>query len=254
MTALAAAWLKTLGSLGEHGLRVAFALTELSREPPREVAAALDSICRGAEQGEPPPRDALAAFVPLLVDPDHIAPIEILRGVALDARLLSLGRLLRGSTLAGHELDRDTVGEVAQRDGRPLMLGERRALARQPTRRALDELMRDPHPMVAAVVLTNPRITELDVLRMAAHRPAKRAVMSEIAKRWSRRGRVRMAIVLNPGAPPAVAVPLLGLLTRPELGEVARAADLRPLVRATARELYDLRPPLPPADPSQLPH
>ena len=253
MTARASAWLKTLGSLAEHGLKVSFARNELAGDA-TVVAAALDAICRAAEQGEPAPRNALSAFVPVVVDPDHIAVIERLRSAALETHLLSLGRLLRGSTVAGHELDREPVGEVVQRDGRPLTLGERRALARQPSRRVLDGLMRDPHPMVAAVVLENPRITEQDVLRMAALRPANPAVMSEIAKIWSRRARVRMAVVLNPGAPPAVAVPMLALLTRPELAAVGRAADLRPLVRATARELFDLRPPLPPADPPRLPH
>lgn len=254
MTALERAWLKTLGALGEHGLKVAFARAELSREEPPMVAAALDAVCRGAEQGEPAPRRALLAFVPVVVDFDHVATTEALRALAVDGHLLSLGRLLRGTSAAGFELDRDPVGEVVERDGRPLTLGERRALARRASRHALDLLMRDPHPMVAALLLTNPRITEQDVLRMAALRPANAAVAGEIAKRWTRRARVRRALVLNPGTPPAVAVPLLGLLTRPELGEVARAADLRPLVRATARDLFDLRPPLPPREPPPRPH
>jgi hypothetical protein len=63
-----------------------------------------------------------------------------------------------------------------------------------------------------------------------------------------------MAIALNPGSPPAVSVPMLGLMMRPELGEVVRAADLPAVVRATARELYQLRPPLAQLDPSAIKH
>jgi hypothetical protein len=36
----------------------------------------------------------------------------------------------------------------------------------------------------------------------------------------------------------------LALLVRPELAEVGRAADLGAVVRATARERLELRPPL----------
>lgn len=254
MTALAAAWLKTIASLGEHGLQVSFARAELLRADVGERSEALNAICRDAELGERAARDALHAFVPFLVDPAEIDRLEALRAAALEGRLLSLGRLLRASTTAGHQLDRELVGEVVQRAGRPLTLGERRALARQPSRAALAALLRDPHPMVIAVVLKNPRLTEQDVVRMAAHRPANPAVMAEIAKLWSRWRRVRMALVLNPGCPPAVGVPLLGLLTRPELGEVARAVDLPPVVRATARELFELRPPLPRTEPPERPH
>ena len=254
MTDLADGWLKTIASLGEHALKVAFARSELLRPEIASIAQALNAICQRAEESEVAARDALNAFVPILVDVEHVVLVEALRTAAIEAHLLSVGRLLRASTASGHHLDREPVGEVLQRNGRALTLGERRALARQPSRSTLDKLLRDPHPMVASVLLVNPRITELDVVRMAALRPANARVMGEIAKTWSRRARVRMAVVLNPGAPPAVAVPLLGLLTRPELEEVGRAADLQPVVRATALELFELRPPLAPAEPPALPH
>jgi hypothetical protein len=135
-----------------------------------------------------------------------------------------------------------------------LTLGQRRALARKPSRAQLLKLMSDPHPMVVRIVLANPKLTEDDVVTMAAKRPAAREVMVEIAKAWSHRPRVRMAILLNPGAAPAVTVPLLGLCSRSELAEVAGAADLPAVARSTARELLDLRPPLPSVPPPESPH
>jgi len=211
------------------------------------LAEGLDDLCREAETGDENMRSTLGAFVPSLVDRAEVERIASLRATVVAAKLLAAGRLLRASTFEGFGIDsRKPVGQVAQKgDGSPMTLGERRALARRPTRRALDALMRDPHPLVIQLLLRNPRITEDDVLRMAAHRPANAAVTSEIALAWSRSGRVRMAVVLNPFAPSAVAVPLLGLLNRTELAQVARASDLPAVVRATAHELLLLRPPIP---------
>ena len=97
------------------------------------------------------------------------------------------------------------------------------------------------------MLLCNPMITETDVMRLAARRPAYPEVIAEIARSpaWATRARVRMAIVQNPGSPPEIAVPLLRLLIRPELAQVIAAADVPRIVRAAAAELLDRRPPVP---------
>ncbi len=96
-------------------------------------------------------------------------------------------------------------------------------------------------------LLRNPRMTEDDVLRLAARRPAHPDVLVEILRHpeWSQRARVRMAIIQNPGSPPEIAVPLVRLLIRPELHQVLAAADISTLVRAAAQELLERRPPVP---------
>ncbi len=101
--------------------------------------------------------------------------------------------------------------------------------------------------MVVKNLLQNPRLTEDDVLRMAARRPAYPEVIGEVAQHpvWSQRARIRMAIVQNPGAPPDIAVPLVRLLNRPELQQVASAPDVPAVVRAAATELLERRPPVP---------
>jgi hypothetical protein len=86
---------------------------------------------------------------------------------------------------------------------------------------------RDPHPMVVTELLTNPKTTEDDVVRLAAFRPARATSIEAIARtRWLTRRRVRMTVLLNPGSPPRVSLPLVGLCTRTELLEVARGADV----------------------------
>ena len=89
------------------------------------------------------------------------------------------------------------------------------------------------------------KTTEDDVVRLAALRPARATTIEVLARtRWLTRRRVRMTILLNPGSPPRVALPLVGLCTRTELLEVARGADVPVILRITANELAERRPPL----------
>jgi hypothetical protein len=249
-------WLQTSPNLGDHRLQAAYARSEIyATDDDLDTAKALDDLGIVAEGGHPTAREVLGGFVPVIVNSDHLDKLMNLREAALEENLTATGRLLRATTPQGHLLDRKINGTIMERaDGRPLTLGERRSMARKPSRANLDRLMRDPHPMVAEILLKNPRITEDDVMRMAAFRPSNPLIQIEIGKAWSHHKRVRRTIVLNPGSPPAVAVPMLALLTRPELLEATRAADLPPVVRATASELWELRPPMAARNPPALPH
>lgn len=251
--------------LADHDLRVRYACGELYDHDCRVVGGSLEEICARSEQSEPLARDVLAAFVPVVVDPAHIARVAEVRSQGLKLGLPAVGRLLRCSTPGGHlappraksgdAAEQEAATSLTHRDGRPLTLGERRALARRPSRASLNRMMRDPHPMVVRILLGNPKITEEDVMRMATRRPAVPAVLCEIARTWTRRARVRVCVALNPGAPPAVSIPLLGLLAAHELRQVVRATELPAVVRATAQEIAAVRPPPDgPAEPSQFMH
>jgi hypothetical protein len=250
LSPLAARWSRAVPGLRESALRVAYLRDELTRRPLVAVAGALDDLCGQAEQADPRAREVLAAAVTVLADPGASDLADALRKLADHEALLPLGRLLRRRARGEPAPDPPVVNErtlPTASSGRVLTLGERRALARRPSRAAFDKLLRDPHPMVVKNLLQNPRLTEDDVIRMVARRPAYPEVISEVARHpvWSQRGRVRMAIVQNPGAPPEIAVPLLRLLVRPELHQVTAAADVPAVVRAAASELLERRPPVP---------
>lgn len=248
MSDLAARWTRSVPSLREPSLRVAYLKAELVQRPLVQVAEALDVLSGRAEQADPVAREVLAAAVTVLADPSVTDLVDALRAVADHEARLPLGRLLRRRqpAVAAKEPPVDER-KLASKDGRVLTLGERRALARRPSRAAFDKLLADPHPMVVQNLLANPRLTEDDVLRMVARRPAYPQVIGEVARHpvWSQRARVRMAIVQNPGTPPEIAVPLVRLLVRPELREVLAAPDVPALVRAAASELLERRPPVP---------
>jgi hypothetical protein len=125
-------------------------------------------------------------------------------------------------------------------------VGERRSLARSPNRRVLEKLLRDPHPLVLRQLLGNPRLTEDDVMRLAARRPLHAAIIETLAEspRWLRRPRVRLSLLLNPGTPESVSMPLLAVCTRPELLEVLHGTDTPLALRGSARELLERSPPL----------
>ena len=250
MPDLAARWSRSIPSLRASSLRVAYLRAELSSRPLVEIAAALAALAARAEQAEPVAREVLSAAVTVLASPTEADLCDALRAIAEREALLPLGRLLRARARVGSANDAPRVDErtlATGNSGRPLTLGERRALARMPSRAAFDKLLRDPHPMVVQNLLGNPRLTEDDVVRMVARRPAYPQVIGEVARHavWPSRPRVRMAIVQNPGTPPEIAVPLVRLLIRPELHQVVSAPDVPALVRAAASEVLSRRPPVP---------
>ena len=71
------------------------------------------------------------------------------------------------------------------------------------------------------------------------------AAQSPASGQSPQRGRLRMAILQNPGTPPDVSVPLVRLLVRPELLRLLHSPDVPKVVRAAARELLERRPPVP---------
>jgi hypothetical protein len=84
--------------------------------------------------------------------------------------------------------------------GRPLTLGERKSLARRPNRKVLERVLADPHPAVIRNLLANPKLTEMDVLKLVSRRPLMPEVLREVYhdRRWGRRYRIKVALVRNP--------------------------------------------------------
>ncbi|MGZ3408285.1 MAG: hypothetical protein ACXVAN_17670 [Polyangia bacterium] len=121
--------------------------------------------------------------------------------------------------------------------GRELTLGERKSLARGRRREVLDRLLRDPDESVLTILLGNPRITEDDVVRLAARRPttanAQRTILR--SERFIARYAVKRALVLNPFTPTDLAARLVVLLTRPDQQAVANDSSLSEAVRDVAR-------------------
>jgi hypothetical protein len=79
-------------------------------------------------------------------------------------------------------------------------LGERLSFAKSTDQKKLQALLFDNHPMVIANLLANPRIYEVEVLKIASKRPQSHGVLiSAFAHpRWCHHYSVRKAIAFNP--------------------------------------------------------
>ena len=245
---LAKRWCRASNAL-DGGLRVAYLASEIEARQLALAAEALDELCGAAEQAEPEAREMLVTVVDLLAGERGAPLAEKLREQAAQHSLLALARLLRRPATPSLRAAAPDPAEARVPDygtGRTLTLGERKALARRPTRKALEKLLADPHPAVIRTLLQNPKVVEDDVVRLAARRPNDPALLAEVAAspRWTHRVKVRMAIVLNPDTAPSISIPLLALLVRPELKLVTDTSGLAPALRAAAHDLLQRRPPV----------
>jgi hypothetical protein len=118
-------------------------------------------------------------------------------------------------------------------------LGVRKTRARGRSRDALRVLCEDPDSSVIRILLDNPLLVEVDVLRIASLRPQTGTTFLEVARsiRFGLRDPVLGALVLNPYCPTRLATALTPMLSRGLLREVAALSVLDDPVRAAAAAL-----------------
>jgi hypothetical protein len=121
---------------------------------------------------------------------------------------------------------------------REITLGERRAWARKPNRNRIGHLVLDPDPIVIRNLLQNPRLIELDVLRIASKRPVTSEVLIEVfqSKRWNDRRQVQLALIQNPYTPTQIGLSLVDLCDEDGLREVIKARSIHPVIVGRASE------------------
>jgi hypothetical protein len=235
-------------SLADALLRKAFLCEVVRSLPVAPLARALDAVCARAEQAEEPAREVLVSLVDALSSPELADKVQRLREEAVGEALLALERLIRqplgGARVKLGDPTNERVPDYGM--GRPLTLGERKSLARRPNRDMLEKLLADPHPDVIRRLLRNPRLTEDNVVRLAAKRPCRSDVLAEVARapRWSHRPRVRLTLVLNPDTPVDLSASIAGLLVRQELRLVSESTQVPSVIRALCLEHLERRPPV----------
>ena len=241
--ARAGALVRATLSLGGAALRASYVASILRDDAVDLLAQTLDAVCEAAEQAEEASREALIAIVDALNAQGMDVVVQRLREEAAGASLLALERLIRHPPQARVvEPPRAALPNDGRR--RPLTLGERKSLARRTDRDTMQRLLHDPHPDVIRRCLRNPRMTEDEVVRLAARRPGRGDVLAEIARsRWVHCPRVRIALVLNPASPVEMTARMVGLLLRSELAMVSRSPAAVAGVRALCLEHLDRRPP-----------
>jgi hypothetical protein len=230
-------------ALADADLRTHYVASLAQAWPIAAFAETLDAVCERAEQAEVESRETLIAIVDALNCEGMDDLVQRLREEASGNSLLALERVIRIPPRSQRPTSSAPPPEPAR--GRSVPLGQRKSLARRPDRDTLGRMLLDPHPDVIRRCLSNPRLVEDDVIRLAARRPGRPEVLGEIARsRWVHRPRVRMTLVMNPATPVEVVVRLAGLLLRPELTMAARSPGVAAPVRAICLEHLERRPPV----------
>ncbi|UCE87278.1 MAG: hypothetical protein JSU66_06025 [Deltaproteobacteria bacterium] len=149
-------------------------------------------------------------------------------------------RLLRSADAVAAMED---PGAALPRTVADIPLGVRRALARKWDKGLLERLLLDPDPIVIEHLLENPRVTEDDVVRIAARRPIPASTLALIRRsgRFGSRLRVRIAIARNPYCPTDLAIETVATLGGTVLHEIAQDATLHEEVRQHARDEVERR-------------
>jgi hypothetical protein len=232
-------WARKLAALRDPSVQVGWVRSELERAGALRAADALCVVLARAEQ-----RDERHAILLLRVSLAlcSVPPLKRAIAAVADARgQYALARFLGASEEMSHTDDEEPESERDVPDfgrGRPLTLGERKALARTHDRSLLARVLRDPSPDVIRILLENPAVIEADVVRLCARRPARPQVLAQVFQhqRWVLRYRVRLALALNPCTSEDIALQLLPHLAPADLREVSASSQISPRVREACFE------------------
>jgi hypothetical protein len=154
-------------------------------------------------------------------------------------RQLFLFDLVRLSLLPSAPADIRRVAEEVILTRIPhLAIGEKLTLARRGPSRVAGAVLAEGHQQAVKLALTNPFLTESQVLKVLAKPGLPERVVAAIAQhpRWSYQYNVRIALVRHPHAPAAVVLAFLPQLTLGDLKQVARLEGLAPHLKKQFRE------------------
>lgn len=239
---LAAGLCRRLAGIADAEQRARSLGGHLAARDPELIAATLAEIIEAADRREP----GADLLVAAMISPG----LRIAWEERLAIQVLAHARRAGRYDLAGMFLDLPPLDERLAPAPPPLPkalaklpLGVRRSLARRSDIGLIERLLGDPDPAVVANLLNNPRITEFEVVAMAARSPVREEVLTAIAghRRWGVRYGVRVALAHNPGTPTGVALGLLHLLLDQELRRIAADARLSRAVTKRAQALLAQR-------------
>ena len=218
-------------ALVDVDMRVAIVRIELLRLSPDEAVEFFVAVVSSAES-KLPDRDQLLLAVSLAIQHEELIEFRAeVAKVASERGFFDVAR--RVEIVVDENAQRDANAIARNSSGKPLSLGERKALARRVDRTMIARIIRDPEPVVVRILLGNPGLTEDDVVRLCARRPISGEVLREVfrATKWILRPRVRLTLVKNPYSPLDLALAIAPLLPIHEAREVARSPELDLVLR-----------------------
>lgn len=218
---------------------------ELSRLHPAEATQLVSELIDLARAGNETARCVLGGFVAALgMEAQELPHAHDLRRLAELQDLESVSHLFVEGP-AKKALDPNAA---ARSDARLFTqslgyLKTQARLAKDPDQ--LARLAAASNAEIVRELLRNPRLTEPQVVRIAARRPARPEMLVELWKspRWFARHKVKRALVFNPYLPPDVGAKIVPLLQGTDLRQLAQDGAVHPSLRDQARRLLEGPPP-----------
>ncbi len=137
----------------------------------------------------------------------------------------------------------DGKSELTAEKVRKMTMNEKMILAPKANKLERMALLKDLNPSVARLIIRNPRITDLEIVRMAKDIGTPADVLDAIGKnrKWVQKHEVKKAIVRNPKTPSRLALKQLALLSTKEIAILAKSQHVRDNIKREALKLLTQR-------------
>jgi hypothetical protein len=148
--------------------------------------------------------------------------------------------------LAGESADDELQGSAGDSPDAParvplssMAVPARLKVAMKGTREQRAVLIRDPNKMVAAAVLSSPKLSDTEIESFSRMTNVSEEVLRVIgtSRGWVRKQAVAAALVKNPKTPPAISLSLLSRLTARDLKMLTTDRNVPEVLRLSARKM-----------------
>jgi hypothetical protein len=208
-------------------------LVLLTDDPEPEIAGTADATLRAL------PEPALRAFLARTDVPPEMTAFFAGRGVAPTPT----GAAESEEPLIADE-DEDDDAPAVEPDGRPtplasLPIKKKIKFASKGTREQRAQLIRDPNKLVAAAVLSSPKLTDAEVEAFAKMQNVTEEVLRVIGTNrvWLKNYGVVLGLVKNAKTPRAISMQLLQRVNERDIKMLAVDRNVPEVLRLTARKM-----------------
>lgn len=203
----------------------------LSDDADPAIAASANATIEGL------PVEPLRAFLARSDAPDQMRAFFAARGIDAGAVAAPDASAPVGELPAlGDEPSKDDGPDPAVLSSLPIV--ERMKLAMKGTRAQRAQLIRDSNKLVAAAVLSSPKLTEVEVEAFAKMANVTEDVLRIIAmnRTWTKSYGIILGLARNPKTPPAISMQLLSRLNERDLKMITIDRNIPEAVRIAARK------------------
>jgi hypothetical protein len=221
------------GMLAPRGHEQLALLAMLAADENAEVAAAAEATLASI------PADTLVGFLARTDVPSELKAFFLARGVAVDpgAAARDDAPLIDAAPPVASGEDDGDEGTALKRIA-AMNVAQRLTLATKGSREERAILIRDPNKIVAAAVLSSPKLTEMEVESIARMANVSEDVLRIISinRAWMKNYQVTLALVKNPKTPIAISMNLLVRLNERDLKMISTDRNVPDVLRMTARK------------------